>query len=161
MSTSIFVRIDSIKGESRERGHEDEIEASSWSWGVAHAAGAGGPGHGGGVGRMGRATFSDFTFVHHVDAASPLLMKACATGQHLPKARVTVRKAGQGQHDFLVIDLTEVSVSSVATSISADAGAGDEVVVLSFAKVDLEYVPQGADGRPEPGIRFTHDLRTR
>ncbi|MEF3359635.1 type VI secretion system tube protein Hcp, partial [Campylobacter jejuni] len=75
---------------------------------------------------------------------------------------VTVRKAGQGQHDFLVIDLTEVSVSSVSTSINADAGAGDEVVVLSFAKIDLEYVPQGADGRPEAGIRFTHDLvRTR
>ncbi|MFW5472440.1 Hcp family type VI secretion system effector [Knoellia sp. CPCC 206450] len=159
MSTSIFVRIDSIKGESRERGHEDEIEAVSWSWGVAQATGAGAAGRG--AGRVGRPTFSDFTFVHHVDAATPLLLKACATGQHLPKARVTVRKAGHGQHDFLVIELTEVSVSSVFTSIGAEADAGDEVVVLSFAGVDLEYVPQGADGRPEPGIRFTHDLRTR
>lgn len=162
MSTSIFVRIDSIKGESRERGHEDEIEAVSWSWGVSQATGTGGPGHGGGAGRVGRPTFSEFTFVHHIDAASPLLMKACATGQRLPKARVTVRKAGHGQHDFLTIDLTEVSVSGVATSISADVDAGNEVVVLSFAKVDLEYVPQGADGRPKPGIHFTHDLfRTR
>ncbi|MDT0214238.1 type VI secretion system tube protein Hcp [Rothia sp. ARF10] len=161
MSTSIFVRIDSIKGESRERGHEDEIEAVSWSWGVAQAAGPVGPGRGGGAGRVGRPTFSDFTFVHDVDAATPLLLKACATGQHLPKARVTVRKAGHGQHDFLVIELTEVSVSSVVTSIGAEADGGDEVVVLSFAKVVLDYVPQGADGRPQPAIRFTHDLRTR
>ena len=159
MSTSIFVRIDSIKGESRERGHEDEIEAVSWSWGVAQSAGAGAAGRG--AGRVGRPTFSDFTFVHHVDAATPLLLKACATGQHLPKARVTVRKAGHGQHDFLVIELTEVSVSSVVMSIGAEADGGDEVVVLSFAKVVLDYVPQGADGRPEPAIRFTHDLRTR
>jgi len=161
MPMSIFVRIDSIKGESRERGHEDEIDAVSWSWGISQATGAGGPGPGGGGGRAGRPTFSEFTFVHHVDAASPLLMKACATGQRVPKARVTVRKAGQGQHEFLVIDLTEVSVSGVATSISAGADAGDEVVVLSFAKVDLEYVPQAADGGIEPGIRFTHDLRSR
>lgn len=159
MSTSIFVRIDSIKGESRERGHEDEIEAVSWSWGVAQATGSGAAGRG--AGRVGRPTFSDFTFVHHVDAATPLLLKACAIGQHLPKARVTVRKAGHGQHDFLVIELTEVSVSSVVTSIGAEADGGDEVVVLSFAKVVLDYVPRGADGRPEPAIRFTHDLRTR
>ncbi|KGN38290.1 Hcp family type VI secretion system effector [Knoellia subterranea] len=157
MSTSIFVRIDSIKGESRERGHEDEIEAVSWSWGVAQATGAGAAGRG--AGRVGRPTFSEFTFAHHLDAASPLLLKACATGQRVPKARVTVRRAGHGQHDFLVIDLTEVGVASVATAI--DTNATHEVVVLTFAKVSLDYVPQGADGRPEPAIRFTHDLRTR
>lgn len=167
MPMSIFVRIDSIKGESRERGHEDEIEASSWSWGVAQATGSGGPRAGRGAGRVGRPTFADFTFTHQVDAASPLLMQACATWQHLPKARVTVRRAGHGQHDFLVIELTEVSVTSVSTSIRTDAsaavdtGASEEVVVLSFAKVDLDYVPQGADGNPQAAIPFTYDLRTR
>ena len=161
MATSIFVRMDSIKGESRERGHEDEIEALSWSWGISNATIATGPGRGGGSGRAGRPTFSEFTFVHRIDAASPLLMTACAIGQHIRKARVTVRKAGERQNDFLVIDLSEVMVSGVATSISSDADAGDEVVVLSFASVDLQYVPQGADGRPKPAIHFTHDLRTR
>jgi type VI secretion system secreted protein Hcp len=32
-----------------------------------------------------------------VDNASPLLMKACATGQHVKEATLVSRKAGKGQ----------------------------------------------------------------
>jgi len=34
-----------------------------------------------------------FTFTHHLDKASPSLMKACATGVHVKDATITVRKA--------------------------------------------------------------------
>lgn len=155
MATSIFARIGTIKGESRDAKHKDEIEVLSWAWGLSQTGTAG---HGGGGGAA-KASFHDFTFTHHVDKASPLLMKACATGTHIKDATITVRKAGKGQQEYLVITMTDVLVSSVSTSVSAEGDATMESVGLAFAKVDLEYKPQKADGSVEPGVHFTYDLK--
>ena len=35
MAASIFARLGTIKGESRDAKHKDEIEVLSWSWGVS------------------------------------------------------------------------------------------------------------------------------
>ena len=155
MASSIFARIGTIKGESRDAKHKDEIEVLSWSWGVSQS---GTTGHGGGGG-AGKASFHDFTFAHHVDKASPLLMKACATGQHLKDATITLRKAGKGQQEYLIITMTDLIVTSVSTSVSAEGDATMESVGLAFAKVDLEYKPQKADGSLEAGIHFKYDLK--
>jgi len=150
----MFAKIGDIRGESKDAKHKDEIELLSWSWGVAQT---GSQAHGG-AGGAGKATFQDFTFTHHIDKASPSLMKACATGQHIPEATVTVRKAGKGQQEYLVIKMIDVIVTSVAPSMdSGDASVED--VALQFAKVDLEYRPQKADGTLEPGIHFKYDIK--
>ena len=90
MGMSIFACVGTIKGESQDAKHKDEIDVLSWSWGVSQSGIAG---HGGGGG-AGKASFQDFNFTHHVDKASPLVMKACATGQHISGATITVCKAG-------------------------------------------------------------------
>jgi type VI secretion system secreted protein Hcp len=74
--------------------------------------------HGGGGGE-GKASFHDFTFTHHIDKASPVLLKACATGEHIKDATITVRKAGKGQQEYLIIKLTDVIVTSVALGEAA------------------------------------------
>ena len=51
-------------------------------------------------------------------------------------------------------------MTSVSTSVSAEGDATVESVGLSFAKVDLEYKPQKADGSLEAGVHFTYDLKT-
>ena len=158
MAASIFARIGTIKGESQDTKHKDEIEVQSWSWGVSQPDTSA---HAGGGGGAGKASFHDLTFTHHVDKASPLLMKACATGEHLKDATITVRKAGKGQQEYLVVKLADVLVASVATSVSADGGATVENVSLAFGKVDLEYKPQKPDGSLDVGIHFTFDLKTR
>jgi type VI protein secretion system component Hcp len=86
-------------------------------------------GHGGGGG-AGKASFHDFTFTHPVDKASPLLMKARATGEHIKDATITLRKLGKGQQEYLVIKMTDVLVTSVSTSVSAEGDAPIEGVVL-------------------------------
>ena len=154
MAMSIFARIGTIKGESRDARHRDEIDVLSWSWGVSQSATTG---HGGGGAGAGKASFHDFTFTHHVDKASPLLMRACATGRHVSDARVTVRKAGQGQLEYLVITMTDVLVTAVSPSVSAE-GDATEGVVLTFAKVDLEYKPQKPDGSLDAGVHFRYDV---
>jgi type VI secretion system secreted protein Hcp len=152
---SMFARIGAIKGESRDARHKDEIDLLSWSWGVSQS-GTAGQGGGGGAGK---ASFDGFNFTHHVDKASPLLMKACATGEHIKDATITVRKAGQGQQEYLVIKMTDVLVTRVSTSASAEGDDTVEGVVLTFAKVDLEYKPQRPDGSLDVGLHFKYDLK--
>ena len=155
MAVSIFARIGTIKGESKDAKHKDEIEVLSWSWGVSQSSTMA---HGG-AGGTGKASFQDFNFTHHVDKASPLLMKACATGEHIKEATVTVRKAGKAQQEYLVIRMTDVLVTGVSTSVSAEGDATSEGVALAFGKVDFEYKPQKPDGSLDVGLHFKYDIK--
>ena len=154
MAVSIFARIGTIKGESQDAKHVDEIEVSSWAWGVSQS----GPMAQGGGGGRSKASFSDLNFTHQLDKASPLLMLACATGQHIKDATITVRKAGEGQQEYLVVTMTDLLVTSVSTS-GSDGETPMESVSLAFAKVDLEYRPQKPDGALDAGVHFKYDLK--
>jgi len=55
--------------------------------------------------------------------------------------------------------MTEILVTSVSTSVSAEGDTTIESVVLAFAKVDLEYKPQKPDGSLDVGLHFTYDLK--
>lgn len=153
MASDIFAKLGDIKGESLDDKHKDEIEVFSFSWGVSNSAG---PVSSGG-GAAGKATFKEFSLVHAIDKASPSLMAACATGVHLKDATITQRKAGKGQQEFLIFKMNDVIVTNV-TDVS---GAPDvETISLTFAKIDVEYKPQKADGSLDAGIHFKYDLKT-
>ena len=155
MATDIFAKIGDIKGESLDAKHKDEVEVLSWSWGVSQS-GSTSPGGGGG---QGKANFNDFNFTHKVDKASPVLLKACATGSHIKEATVTVRKAGKGQQEFLIFKMSDIIVTSVNPSGSGDSATMAESVALQFAKVHLEYKPQKADGSLDAGLHFKYDIK--
>jgi len=154
MASDIFAKLGDIKGESLDDKHKDEIEVLSFSWGVTNTA-AMSAGAGAGTGK---ATFQDLSIVHQVDKASPLLLKACATGMHLKDATLTHRKAGKGQQEYFVVKLNDVIITGVT-----HGGAGgqpiSESITLAFAKIDLEYKPQKADGSLDAGIHFKYDIK--
>ena len=155
MASDIFAKIGDIKGESFDDKHKGEIEVLSWSWGITQS---GTMAHGGGGGE-GKANFNDFNFTHHIDKASPVLMKACATGEHIKDATITVRKAGKGQQEFLIIKMADVIITGVAPSGAGDGAATAEHVAIQFAKVDLEYKPQKQDGSLDAGVHFKYDIK--
>jgi type VI secretion system secreted protein Hcp len=156
MATDTFAKIGDIKGESQDDKHKEEIELLSWSWGVNQTGTAA---HGSGAG-AGKASFSDFAFSHYVDKASPNLMKACATGEHIKEATITQRKAGKGQQEYLVIKMNDILITNVSPSGSnGDSGLVLEQVALQAAKVDLEYKPQKADGSLDAGLHFKYDVK--
>ena len=155
MASDIFAKIGDIKGESLDSKHKDEIEVLSWSWGVQQS---GTLAHGGGGGE-GKASFNDFNFTHHVDKASPVLMTACATGKHIKEATITVRKAGKGQQEFLIVKMSDVIITGVTPSGTGDGAAIAESVAIQFAKVELEYKPQKADGSLDAGVFFKCDIK--
>jgi type VI secretion system secreted protein Hcp len=154
VASDIFAKIGDIKGESLDSKHKDEIEILSWSWGVTNPAKVTGSGSGGGAGK---ASFHDLSFTHKIDKASPLLLKGCATGQHLKEATITHRKAGKGQQEFLIIKMNDVLITAVADDDTKESGL--ETVSMVFAKVDLEYRPQKADGSLDAGIHFKYDIK--
>jgi type VI secretion system secreted protein Hcp len=147
-----FAKLGDIKGESLDDKHKDQIEVLSWSWGVTN------PGHAtGSGGAAGKPSFQDLSFIHTIDKASPLLLRECATGQHLKEATITCRRAA-GQQDFLVIKMNDVIITSVMES---DSGGGGQMesVTLAFAKVDVEYRPQKPDGSLGAGVHFKYDIK--
>jgi type VI secretion system secreted protein Hcp len=156
MAADIFAKIGDIKGESVDAKHKDEIEVLSFSWGLTNA-GSAAPGGGGGAGK---ATFQDLSIVHRIDKASPALMLACATGKHLPDATITHRKAGKGQHEYLIVKMNDIIITGVTHGgASGQPDTGSETVSLAFAKVHLEYRPQRPDGSPDTGVHFKYDLK--
>jgi type VI secretion system secreted protein Hcp len=154
MAIDIFAKLGDIKGESRDAKHKDEIDVLSYSWGVTNPAIKTG-GSGGGTGK---ATFQDLVIVHKIDKASPSLLRACATGEHLKVATITQRKTGSGQQDFLIVKINDVIITGVVQGGST-AEPASETVSLVFAKVDFEYRPQKDDGSLDAGIHFKFDLK--
>ena len=155
MASDIFTKLGDIKGESPDDKHKGEIELLSWSWGVQQS---GTMAHGGGGGE-GKASFHDFSFSHYIDKSSPVLLKACATGEHIKDGIITVRKAGKGQQEFLIIKFNDILITSVNPTATGNGGGTAENVALQCSKVDLEYKPQKPDGSLDAGVHFKYDIK--
>jgi len=145
MASDYLLEIDGIKGEAQDSKHKDTIEIDSFSWGLSHpgsfASGTGGS--------TGKASFQDIHFSTRANKASTQLAIACATGKHIDKATLYVRKAtgGGGQQEYYKIELKEVLISSYQSGGHAgdDSIPGDQFS-LNFAKIEFIYKPQTEKG---------------
>ena len=160
MASDIFLKIGDIKGESLDSKHKDEIDVMSFSWGVTQT-GTGAFGGGGGAG-AGKAQFNDFHFSSKTNKASPKLFLACASGEHIKDATLSVRRgseSGQSQGDYLIIKMNDVLISSYQTGGSAQEDRPTDQVSMNFAKIEFTYKPQKADGSLDAGITAGWDLK--
>ena len=150
-----FLRIDGIQGESTDDKHKGEIDVDSWSWGESHTAA---PGAGGGA--AGKVQIQDFHFVMRVNKASPKLLLACASGQHLKSAHLSCRKAGKAQQEFLTYTFSDVLVSSYQAggAEAADVLPIDQVA-LNYSKIQVEYKEQKPDGTLGASTKAGWDLK--
>ena len=156
MASDIFAKIGDIKGESLKEGHKDEIDVLSYIWGVSQT----GTMAFGGGGGAGKAQFNDFNFTTNTNKSSPLLFKACATGEHIKEATITVRKAGnESKQDYLILKMTDVMISSYNPSASSGGDRPTESVSMAFAKIEFTYKAQKADGSLDAGITTGWDLK--
>jgi type VI secretion system secreted protein Hcp len=142
MPVDVFLKIDGIEGESTDAKHSGALEVEAFAWGVEQAGGQTG-GAGGGAGK---AAFRSLHVVARTSRASPRLFVACASGLHLQGATLTVRRGGRGQLEFLVVRLTDVVVSAYEIGYSPDLDAPTDEIELGYAKIELDYRPQNADG---------------
>lgn len=152
-----YLKIDGIKGESKDSKHKDEIDIESWSWGETQS----GTHAGGGGGGAGKVSMQDFHFVMKVNKASPELLLSCAEGRHIKEAILVCRKAGKDQQEFLKITMSDLLVSSFQTggSSGADVVPTDQIS-LNFSKIQYEYKEQKADGTLGGAVKTGWDLKT-
>lgn len=156
MAVDMFIKLGDVKGESQADGHKDEIDILAWSWGMSQS----GSMHSGSGGGSGKVNVQDLSFTHYVDKASPNLMLFCCNGKPLPKATLTVRKAGQKPLEYIIVNLEDVIISSVSTGGSGGEDRLTENVTINFAKFEVKYQPQKKDGGADGGaITSVWDIR--
>jgi len=154
MSTDSHIKFDGVEGESTHKDHKGEIDVLSWSWNVSNNTSLAGGGSG-----KGKANPGDFVFTHTYDKASPVLAKQCASGKHFKTVKLTARKAGEGQKDFLVVSMKEVFI----TAVSPSGGHGGEIienVAFTYKDIEFEYKAQDDKGGLGGEVKFGWNIAT-
>jgi type VI secretion system secreted protein Hcp len=155
MSVDMFIKIKGIDGEAQDDKHKNEIDVLAWSWGMSQS----GTFHTGGGGGAGKVAVQDVSFTKYVDVASPLLMLYCATGEHIPEATLTVRKAGgKAPLEYVKVIMKKVMVTSVSTGGSGGEDRLTENVTLNFGNCEFDYIKQKEDGSGEAPKQFKWDI---
>jgi len=160
MSTDFYLKMEPVKGESKAKGHEGEIDILSFSFGATQPSLSF---SGGGAG-AGKVDVHDASFSHYVDLASAYLMSGCCKGTHFKKATLTCRKAGDDPLEFLIYTLEDVIITGVNTNgQSGGADHPSETFTLNFQKFTKKYTPQGDTGGSGEGgnPEFTYHIAKR
>jgi len=154
MAVDMFLKLNGVTGESKDKVHTKEIDVLSWSWGLMNSGSA----HVGGGAGSGKVSVQDVTLSKVVDSSSPKLMLACCNGTHYPSAVLTVRKAGGKPVEYIKVKMEEILIAGVSTGGSYSEDRLTENIILNFAKVSMDYTPQKADGSADTAIPFAWDI---
>jgi type VI secretion system secreted protein Hcp len=156
MAVDMFIDIDKIPGESKDAdaAFKGKIDVLAWSWGLSQS----GSFQMGGGGGSGKVNVSDISFSKWVDISTPVLMLACANGDHIPKAVLTVRKAGKKPLNYIQITMEKIIVSSISTGGSGGEDRLTESVSLNFAKASFKYIQQSDTGGEDTKKEFKWDI---
>ena len=158
MSTGdMFLRVEAartgtIRGESSDEAHRDEIVVHGWSWAMHSPGTASGP--------TGRATFDSLRIIKRVDAASTALLSAMRHNENLKEIVLSVRKPGPEPVDYLVVtgELGRISDIEFQTGEDPDDPLVERLT-LTLGRITVQYTLQDADGRPGTTTSFTADVR--
>jgi type VI secretion system secreted protein Hcp len=149
-----FLKLEGIEGESADDQKKNHIEIDSWSTGGSNS-GSFDKATGGGTSKV---SHQDVHFTKTVDKSSPNLHKALCNGRHIDKATIFVRKAGEGQKDYMTITLSPCMVSSYQVSHHAGGGMPTESFSLNFDKIEYEYKTQDDKGTLGGAVKSTHHI---
>jgi type VI secretion system secreted protein Hcp len=150
-----FLQLDGVEGEAAADGFAKQIEVLSWSWGVSNPAAVAGAGT---ALSAGRASVGEIQLMKTTDTATPKLFQNAASGKHIPKGVLTMRREGAGGFSYLRVTLEDVVVT--AYQVSASSERPTESVSLAFGKVLIEYRYMDASGKPSNWIPACWDLAT-
>lgn len=154
MAVDMFLELEGIKGESVDKVHKEKIDILAWSWGMSNS----GTFHHGSGGGAGKANFQDLSVTKYIDKSSATLLSNCATGKHIAKGKLIIRKAGDKPLEYLTISLEKILVTAVSTGGSSGEERLTENVTLNFAKITTDYKIQDDKGAGQAGGTFTFDI---
>lgn len=151
----MFLILDGIQGESKDKVHAKAIDVLAWSWGMSQS----GTFHTGMGGGAGKASFQDISITKWVDNSTATLMNKIAQGGHVATAKLVVRKAGgDNPLEYVVIDMQQVMITSLSTGGSGGEDQLTENITLNFAKVKTTYTGQTDTGGKGTAVEFKWNI---
>ena len=148
---AVFLKIDSISGDSTVVGHENEIGLSSYQFGANLALSSSGGG------TIGKSSTSDITVTKSMDKSSPNLLQELFIGDKISKAEIFLTKTSGGGKQFTFAHYTLNDVLITGYSVSSGGDLPSESLSLNFAKLQTETIPQNPDGSLGKTVSFCWD----
>lgn len=138
----IYMKIDTIEGESTSDQFRNFFDVFSFSWGVTQTSSQ----TSGGGGGAGKVTVQDIHFAKPTGKSSPKLMLHCCKGTHFPTASMAVTRTSEGQEQvFMEYKMEDVMISSYQPS--GDGGSiPTESLSLNFTKITYRQAVVQPDG---------------
>lgn len=139
MAFDAFLKIDGIEGESTDDKHQNWIEISAFSHGmtqrVADTASSAG------ARASERASHGQFVVIKDLDKASPKLAVYLNQGKNIDKIRLELCRATGEKTCYMVYELHDVIVGSVAVhgKKDDDRGLPTEEVSFAYGKITWTY----------------------
>lgn len=156
MAAEIFLKLTDVKGESKGKGHEGEIDVYSYSLGASNPSSVS---TGGGSG-AGKVDFSSLSIQKSADLATSKLLLTCAQGKHFDQGILVVREAGGDTPvEYITITMNQVFIDSVSWGASSGGGKPSESVSMSFATIDIVYWSQDAKGSKDQKTEIGWDIK--
>ena len=144
-AVDMFLKIEGVEGESKDKAHGKEIDILSLSWSTAMQSSRAGGG-------TGKASVEELSVTKYIDKATPKLFESLVTGKHIAEAKIVVRSAGGNPVEYLKYTLKDIMVSSYSTGGSSEEDRPTENVSFSYGKVEVEYTELNPDRTPKQVI---------
>ncbi|MCL2714026.1 MAG: type VI secretion system tube protein Hcp [Alphaproteobacteria bacterium] len=157
----IYLQLGSIKGQTTDEKHKEQMEIEAIHWNVSRAISMT-------AGSMeerehSQPTFSEIVLTKLGDASSVELFQRASGGQGGEKAVISLATPGakgeSGATDYIKYELDNALISNYTVNSSGDRPV--ETIRLSFTKMQITYLPQKTDGSRGQGQKVgSYDIST-
>lgn len=144
MAVEMFMRLDGVKGGSRNYHHQGWSDLLSWSWDLERIReGA----------QAGVTNMNEISVVKAIGIDSAALMNLFAEGAAIASAEISavpVVGKREARQKYVSIALEDVRIQAISTDGTTDESFFKEHVTLSFGKVRFEF-SQNSEAAATPG----------
>lgn len=150
MAADVFLKLNTIVGESSDEKHEDWIEISQYRFGVRQPTSHTASTSGGAT--SGRSSLMELSLTKRLDASSPKLFEASCSGLHFKDAVIALNRAGGEKLRYLEIHLEEVIISEFIHANADEEGEPLEEIRLNYGRIKMRYVKQSRSNGTGGGV---------
>jgi type VI secretion system secreted protein Hcp len=149
----IFMQVPGVPGDSTDASHQGWIDVQAWQVGFQNP-------HALSSATGGNPSIGTFDATLSYSQASPLLLQALATGQHLGTVEVDLVKAsGTGTEvTYLKIVLSNAAITTIGDGGSAAEISPTENIGIQASQLSATYTPQNADGSAGTPVSFCYNF---
>jgi type VI secretion system secreted protein Hcp len=152
---AMFLKIDGIDGDSKDKEHDKWIDILNWSWGAHHPSSM----QTGGGTSGGSAQVEQINITAETSSATAILAMYLMTGEVKKIDIHTTKKFLKEEKTWVEVELINGSISSLMQSHNSDGAGGSsstDSIVISFEECRQVIYDQMADGSRGAAKEWSH-----